>query len=85
MWLVPLVPLIGGKRGVRAAALLLAILAVTQIFEPYRYDQYWHMRTPWLVWVVVARNLLVIGLLVLLVWPSERAETGGYTSAPRRP
>ncbi len=85
VWLVPLVPLIGGRRGVRAAALLLAILAVTQIFEPYRYDQYWHMGTPWLVWVVVARNLLVIGLLVLLVWPSERAETGGYTSAPRRP
>jgi len=74
LWLVPLVLLIGGRRGLRASVLLLAILAVTQIFEPYRYPQYFHMHTTWVELVVFARNLLVVGLLVLLVrpQPSER-------------
>ena len=58
MWLVPLVPLVGGRRGLRASVLLVAILGVTQIFEPYRYFQYWHFATPWLTWTVVFRNLL---------------------------
>ena len=74
LWLVPLVLLTGGRRGLRASVLLLAILGVTQVFEPYHYVEYFHMRSTWLSLVVFARNLLVVGLLVLLVWPrrSER-------------
>ena len=69
MWLVPLVPLVGGRRGLRASLLLVVILGVTQIFEPYRYFQYWHFATPWLTWTVIVRNLLVVALLAVLVWP----------------
>jgi len=74
LWLVPLVLLAGGRRGMRASVLLFVILGVTQIFEPYRYVEYFQMRTAWLSLLVCARNLLVVGLLGLLVWPqsSER-------------
>jgi uncharacterized membrane protein len=83
MWLVPLVPLVGGRRGLRASVLLVAILGVTQIFEPYRYFQYWHFATPWLTWTVVFRNVLVIALLGVLVWPM-RARRLDFAS-PKRP
>ncbi|MGD0715030.1 MAG: hypothetical protein ABSB24_12730 [Gaiellaceae bacterium] len=78
LWLVVLVPLIGGRRGLRASALLLVVLGVTQIFEPYRYPQYFHMSTAWLIWVVFVRNLLVIALLGVLALPqpSERQAEG---------
>ena len=69
VWLIPLVLLIGGRRGLRASALLIVILAVTQIFEPYNYVHYFRMSTPWVAYVVFFRNLLVVGLLGLLVWP----------------
>jgi len=74
LWLVPLVLLAGGRRGMRASVLLFVILGVTQIFEPYHYVEYFHMRAAWLSLLVCARNLLVVGLLGLLVWPqpSER-------------
>jgi H+/Cl- antiporter ClcA len=85
IWLTPLVPLVRGRRGAQASALLLAILGVTQIFEPYHYDDYWQLSTPWVIWAVVVRNLLVVGLLALLVRRIEPAQAGGYTRAPERP
>ena len=42
VWLIPLVPLVGGRRGLRASALFVLVLAMTQIWEPYRYYDYWH-------------------------------------------
>jgi hypothetical protein len=72
VWLIPLVPLLGGRRGLRASALLLVILGMTQIWEPYRYGQYYRTFTPWLTWLVVARDLLVVALLALLLRPSGR-------------
>jgi 4-amino-4-deoxy-L-arabinose transferase-like glycosyltransferase len=91
VWLVPLVPLVAGRRGLRASALLLAVLGLTQVFEPYRYIEYWSSFTPWVTWSVVIRNALVLGLLGVLVWPEPRAHeardevAGGYTTAPLRP
>ena len=71
LWLVPLVPLLGGRRGLRASVLLLVILGVTQILEPYRYAQYFRQSTTWIPYVVFFRNMLVVGLLVLLLWPQR--------------
>jgi uncharacterized membrane protein len=85
IWLTPLVPLIRGRHGLYASALLVTILGVTQIFEPYRYDDYWQLSTPWVIWVVVARNLLVVGLLALLVRRIEPAEGAATLRAPERP
>jgi hypothetical protein len=71
IWLIPLVPLVGGRRGVRASALLVVILGMTQIWEPYRYYEYYKTFVPWVTWLVVARDVLVLALLAVLVWPSR--------------
>ena len=70
VWLMPLVPLVGGRRGVRATALLVVILGMTQIWEPYRYFAYYTTFTPWLTSLVFVRDLLVVALLAVLLWPS---------------
>jgi hypothetical protein len=72
IWLIPLVPLVGGRRGVRAGALLVVVLGLTQIWEPYRYYDYYRNFAPWLTWLVVARDLLVVALFVVLIRPSGR-------------
>jgi hypothetical protein len=70
VWLIPLVPLVGGRRGIRATALLVVILGMTQVWEPYRYTEYYTTFAPWLVTLVVVRDLLVVALLAVLLWPS---------------
>ena len=72
VWLLPLVPLVGGRVGARATALLVAILAVTQIWEPYRQGEYWTFAHAWVDWLVVGRNVLVVALLAVLVEPLVR-------------
>ena len=67
VWLVPAVPLVAGRRGLRASALLAAALVVTQLWFPSRY---WDLARelellPSLL--VLARNLLLFGLLVVLL------------------
>lgn len=72
VWLIPLVPLVGGRRGLRASALLFVIVGMTQIWSPYRYGDYHKMHTAWLIWLVFARDLLVLVLVAVLAWPSGR-------------
>jgi Na+-translocating ferredoxin:NAD+ oxidoreductase RnfA subunit len=72
IWLIPLVPLVGGRRGLRASVLLAVVLGMTQIWEPYRYYEYYRTFTPWLTWLVIVRDLLVVVLFAVLVWPSGR-------------
>jgi len=69
VWLAPLVPLVGGRAGLRANAIFVVLLAMTQVWEPYRYHQYYVVLDPWLVWLVVARDLLLVVLFVVLLWP----------------
>lgn len=69
IWLVPLVPLVRGRRGLVASGLLGAALLLTQGWFPGRY---WDMvrnfaATP--SWLVLARDLVLVGLLAALVWP----------------
>jgi hypothetical protein len=71
IWLVPLVPLVRGRRGLAAAALLLAALVLTQVWFPYRY---WSLALdfdPAVSWLVLARDLLLLGLLAVLLWPAR--------------
>jgi hypothetical protein len=70
IWLVPLVPLARGRRGAAASVLLAAAFVMTQVFFPARYWEYVFQLH--LAWLVLARNLVLVGLLVLLTWP-ERA------------
>jgi hypothetical protein len=72
IWLVPLVPLVRGRRGAAASGLLLAALVLTQIWFPYRY---WRLPLEFdatVSWLVFARDLALVALLATLIWPGRR-------------
>jgi hypothetical protein len=80
IWLVPLVPLVAGRRGVVASALLAAAIVLTQLWFPFRY---WDLALEFDLaasWLVLVRDLVLIGLLVAL-WPGA----GGGAAARRLP
>jgi uncharacterized membrane protein len=74
IWLVPLVPLVRGRRGLAATALLTAALVLTQVWFPFRYWSYGADLDRGIGAVVLARDLVVVALLVALAWPSRPAQ-----------
>jgi hypothetical protein len=70
IWLIPLVPLVRGRRGLAAGGLLAVALVLTQLWFPFRYwDFVLHFRAlP--SWLVLARDLTLVALLAVLVWPA---------------
>jgi uncharacterized membrane protein len=70
LWLIPLVPLVRGRRGTAAVALLTIACVLTQVWFPTRYFDY--ADTFRLSGVVLARNLVLVALFAVLAWPSER-------------
>ena len=71
IWLIPLVPLVRGRRGAAATATLAAALVLTQVWFPLRYWSY--ADTFHLAGVVLVRNLALVVLLGVLVWPTRTA------------
>jgi Glycosyltransferase family 87 len=71
IWLVPLVPLVRGRRGVAASTLLAAALVLTQLWFPRHYwalaDGFSQRES----WLLLARDLAVVALAALLAWPRE--------------
>ena len=69
IWLIPLVPLVRGRRGLVASGLFGAALLLTQSWFPSRYwDLALHFAaTP--SWLVVARDLVLVALLLALTLP----------------
>jgi hypothetical protein len=66
IWLIPVVPLVYGRRGLVASGLLGAALVVTQLWFPYRY---WDLALHFAAlesWLVLARDLLLVALFVVL-------------------
>jgi hypothetical protein len=63
VWLIPLVPLVAGRRGLVAAALLASALALTQLWFPSRYGDVVALEQ--VGWVVLARNLTLVALLAV--------------------
>jgi uncharacterized membrane protein len=71
LWLIPLVPLVRGRRGLLAAGLLTAALVLTQVWFPQRYFDYaLHFR---LAGVVLARDLVLVALVAVLALPPPLA------------
>jgi uncharacterized membrane protein len=71
VWLVPLVVLVRGRRGLAAGGVLLVALVVTQVWFPFRY---WDLALSFdeaASWLVLARDLVLLGLLAVLVWPAR--------------
>ena len=65
IWLIPLVPLARGRRGLAAALLLLLACATTQIWSQGRYGDLVGLEP--VSWALLARNLILVGVALLLI------------------
>ena len=84
IWLVPLVPLVRGRRGLVATALLGCAAVLTQIWFPYRYWSLALAFDPLSSWLVFARDLMLLALLAVLAWPKTAPSRASRCAAPRR-
>ncbi len=78
IWLIPLVPLVRGRRGLAASSLLGLALLLTQLWFPIRY---WDLALRFAAfpsWAVLARDLVLLALLAVLLVP-----TGPEPAQPR--
>jgi hypothetical protein len=69
IWLIPLVPLVRGRRGLAASVLLGTALVVTQVWFPFRY---WDLALRFdtvASWLVLARDVILVALFATLSWP----------------
>lgn len=69
IWLIPLVPLVRGRRGLAASSLLGLALLLTQLWFPIRY---WDLALSFAAfpsWLVLARDLTLVALLAVLLAP----------------
>jgi Glycosyltransferase family 87 len=80
IWLVPLVPLVRGTRGLASSALLGLALVLTQLWFPFRY---WDLALQFATfpsWLVLLRDLTLVAVFAVLIVP-----TGGERAAARSP
>ncbi len=73
IWLIPIVPLVRGRRGLGASALLGVALVLTQIWFPFRYFRLSLNFEAGLSWVLLARDLTLVALVAALVVTLGRA------------
>jgi hypothetical protein len=72
IWLLPLVPLVRGRRGLAASALLGLALLLTQVWFPIRYFDLVAF-DPFPSWVLLARDLVLVALVVVLTAPGRES------------
>jgi hypothetical protein len=74
IWLVPLVLLVRGERGILAGALLILALGLTHTWQ--LAGHYWSLAlkhaAPW-SWYLLARDLALVAIAVLLLLELSRA------------
>jgi uncharacterized membrane protein len=81
LWLIPLVPLVRGRRGLAATALLTVALVLTQVWFPRRYWDYVYAFRG--ADAVLCRNLALVALLAVLVWPERVARSASMPHSQR--
>lgn len=74
VWLVPIVPLVAGRRGAVASALLGALLVTTQLWFPFRYWELRDLQDVFAAALVLTRDIGLVALLAVLVAPLSRAD-----------
>jgi hypothetical protein len=75
IWLVPVVPLVAGRRGLRASVLTAAALVLTQLWFPSRYWDLARELDPLPSTLVLARDLVLVAALVVLVRDTGRGSS----------
>ena len=75
IWLVPLVVLVGGRRGLGASLLLALALLLTQLWFPFRYWDWVETFDGGVTALVLVRDLVLLAALAVLVWPEPGAPT----------
>jgi hypothetical protein len=75
LWLIPVVPLVRGRRGLWAGPLLAVALVLTQVWFPSRYFRFALDFEAGLTWVVLARDLVLVGLVAVLALPRAAARS----------
>ena len=71
IWLVPLVPLVLGRIGLAAGALLFAALVTTHVWFPTRYWDLVDLQP--VGWLALVRNAFLVALAVVLAVATARA------------
>jgi hypothetical protein len=84
IWLVPVVPLVAGRRGLAASGLVAAALLLTHRWFPYRYWDYALRFDDHVAALVLARDLVLVALAGVLAWPTPRAREPARTTEPAR-
>jgi Glycosyltransferase family 87 len=82
IWLIPLVPLVRGRRGIAASAVLGLALVLTQLWFPYRY---WDLALEFdepASWLVLVRDLVLLGLLAVLAWSGAKTPVARNRTEP---
>ena len=72
-WLAPLVPLAAGRRGLRATAVFTAALVLTQM--EYFLGNHGLRDQNWTIWILLARNALLVAAFVLVYRELRAGET----------
>lgn len=71
VWLLALVPLVGGRRGLAATTVLTASVVLTHIWYPYLYADFPETLSAGGVVFLLLRDLVLVALLIVLVAPSR--------------
>ncbi len=92
-WLIPLVPLVAGRRGRIATLLFLGALLLTQI-QIYGFDTVhgipdtrviYGEPQPWAPWVLLGRNLLLVAVFFVLLAELRSGGVSRASPVPRGP
>jgi hypothetical protein len=75
IWLIPVVPLVRGRRGLLASGLLAAALVMTQLWFPFRYFRLALDFEQGLSFLLLGRDLVLVALTVLLLTSLRRGAT----------
>jgi hypothetical protein len=76
IWLIAVIPLVPGRRGLKAMALLAAALVLTQLWFPFRYWDLANHLDATVSWLVLARDAVLVALAVLLALPPDASGDG---------
>ena len=76
VWLLAVVVLVPGRRGLGASGLLLASCVLTRMWFPRSYWELVKQFDPTASWLVLARDILLVGVFVVLIARVRAREPG---------